>query len=275
MFGQLYSHDELNKYIAIFGSLFNNIVISRDIDGQPNQTLKVPIQYGPREKALARAESDPEQKRPYAELLPRMSFEITNMEYDPQRKKISSNRWAVKRNHDGKRVSFDSMLMPVPYNIDFKLSIQANRAKDAFRIVTNILPNFRPDITVSANIVDELPDYTLDIPIVYKGISHEDTYEGDYQNRRMIVWEIDFTMKAEIYGPVSEAKIIKVAKVNLYADVDGGFNKLPDETIQVQPGLTANGQPTSNAALSVPVYQIDADDNWGYVTIITNPAGTS
>lgn len=275
MFGQLFAHDELNKYIAVFGSLFNNIVISRDIGDQPDQKFKVPIEYGPREKFMARTESDPTLDRPVAELLPRMTFEVTNMDYDSQRKRVSNQRFAVKKTHGDNKVSFSTMFMPVPYNIHFKLRIQTNRAKDGFRIITNILPNFRPDITVAVNIVDEMPDYTLNIPIVYNSISYEDTYEGQFNEIRTIMWELDFTMKAEVYGPVTEAKVIKIAKVNLYADNNGEFGTVPDETIQVQPGLTVDGKPTSNAALSIPVFQIDEDDDWGYVTIITNPSGRS
>lgn len=275
MFGQLYAHDELNKYIAIFGSLFDNIIISRDIGDKPNQKFKVPIEYGPREKFLARTDNDPKLNKPAAELLPRMAFEMTGMEYDASRKRPSNQRWATPKTNGNNKISFDSMFMPVPYNFHFKLRIQANRAMDGFRVITNILPNFRPDITVSASIVDELPDYVLDIPIIYNDISYEDTYEGSFNEIRTIMWELDFTMKAEIYGPVSEAKIIKIAKVNLYADVNGEFSTIPDETIQVQPGLTANGQPTSNAALSIPVFQIDEGSDWGYVTIITNPSGRS
>lgn len=278
MFGQLYAHDELNKYIAIFGSLFNNIIISRDIDGQPTQKLKVPIEYGPREKFLARAKSDPNLDRPMAELLPRMSFEMTGITYDPLRKRPSNQRFVHKKmNVNGtNKVSFDSMFMPVPYNINFKLSIQANRAKDGFRIITNIVPNFRPDITVSANIVDEMPEYLLDIPVIlHSDLDFTDSYEGEYDKNREIIWELNFTMKAEIFGPVSDAKIIKIAKVNLYADNNGTFSDTPDESIQVQPGLTVDGKPTSNAALSIPVYQIDETDDWGYVTIITSPSGNS
>lgn len=274
MFGEMYSHDEFNKYISIFGSLFNNIIISRDDEnGVPQQKIKVPIQYGPREKPMARTDSDPKLDRPYAELLPRMTFEVKDIDYDPTRKRPSSQKWATRKVHDNLKVSFDSMFMPVPYNIDFELSIQANRAKDAFRIVSMILPNFRPDITVSAAIVDDMPDYVLDIPIVLKAKNFEDDYEGDYTKPRKITWTLTFTMKAEIFGPVSEAKIIKIAKVNLYADRDGQFIDTPDETIQIQPGLTPDGQPTSDPSKSIPVFQIDEDDNWGYVTIITTNEG--
>lgn len=269
MFGQPFSHDELQKYIAIFGTLFNNIVIAREIDGAKGQSFKVPVAFGPREKALARTESDPELNRPYSELLPRMAFEITGMKYDGDRKRATTAKWSARRVRGEKRVSYDFMYSPVPYDIDFRLSILANKNSDAFRIVTSILPFFRPDITVTANILPEFPDYELDIPIVYKGISHEDNYEEKFEKRRVIEYKLDFTMKAEIFGPITEAKVIKVAKVNLYADSKGEYHVNPDERIQIQPGLTIDGRPTDVKEESIPVFQIDEDDDYGYVTTIT------
>lgn len=268
MFGQPFSHDELQKYISIFGTLFNNIVIKRDIEGAKGQSFKVPIAFGPREKAMARVESDPELDRPYGELLPRMAFEITGMKYDGDRKRQTSARWSAPKNRNLK-VSYDFMYSPVPYDIDFELSIAANKNSDAFKIVTSILPFFRPDITVTITPLPELPDYVLDLPIIYKGISHSDNYEDQYEKRRVIEYKINFTMKAEFYGPVTEAKIIKIAKVNLYADQNGVYHINPDERVQVQPGLTIDGKPTTNAEESIPVFQIDEDDDYGYVTTVT------
>ena len=37
-----------------------------------------------------------------------------------------------------------------------------------------------------------------------------------------------------------------------------------------QPGLTANGQPTSNASLSIPVSQITVTDDFGFVITKTD-----
>jgi hypothetical protein len=43
-------------------------------------------------------------------------------------------------------------------------------------------------------------------------------------------------------------------------------------TTSVRPGLLANGSPTTNAALSVPVANIASNDNWDFiVTVNTNP----
>ena len=86
-----------------------------------------------------------------------------------------------------------------------------------------------------------------------------------------MVWNLDFVLKGYFYGPVKTSKVIKYTDANLY--VPKNIDELvgiPDvAAIYNQPGLTANGQPTSNASLSIPVNQILANSNYGYVTTIT------
>jgi hypothetical protein len=39
--------------------------------------------------------------------------------------------------------------------------------------------------------------------------------------------------------------------------------------VSVRPGLLANGNPTSNASLSLPADQISASDDYGFITEFT------
>jgi hypothetical protein len=266
MFGHTFSHDELAKYIAIFGTLFNDIRITRDdVNGKTLQSFKVPIGFGPREKFLARTEGDENLDRGYAELLPRMAFEITGMQYDGSRKMATTQSWNHKTAREGSRSSYIKAYMPVPYNLSIRLSILANRSLDATRIVEQIIPYFTPDWTVTAKIVDELPDLLMDIPIVLTSTSYQDDYEGGFNDRRVLTWNLDFTMRVSFFGPISESKLIKVVKVNFYADKDGKFDDNPSEMVKITPGLTANGEPTTRGANSIPVWKIEETDNYGYV----------
>ena len=52
-----------------------------------------------------------------------------------------------------------------------------------------------------------------DIAIVLNNINYEDDWDGDFLNRRTIVWTLSFTAKSYIYGPYSQADIIKKAIV--------------------------------------------------------------
>ena len=266
MFSQFY-HGLIRKYVIIFGTLFNNIKINRqNSDGKIVQSMKVPLSYGPKEKFLARLEGDPNLNRPFAEILPRMAFEISSINYAPDRK-LNTITKHVKQNANTQQLSY--AYQSVPYDIGFTLYIMVKNADDGTRIVEQILPYFTPDWTVSAQILPSL-DMTLDIPIVFQNIIMQDTYEGDFNNRRAIVWSLDFVLKGHLFGPVKKSGIIKIANTNFYIPSTNtaaqgiGVSEVR-ERITITPGLTANGEPTSNAELSIDISQITANSNYGYI----------
>ena len=51
-----------------------------------------------------------------------------------------------------------------------------------------------------------------DIPIILNSVSYEDSYRGDYGERRAIIYTLGFTSKFYLYGPVTSAKIIKTVQ---------------------------------------------------------------
>jgi len=259
------------KYVVIFGTLFNNIKIERrNSSGGLEQTFKVPIAYGPREKFLARIEENPDANSLTAIKLPRMAFQIDSIRYAPNRKLQTTNKILSKKNLNGVNV-YDKVYNPVPYDIGFKLEIMAKTMEDGLRIVEQILPYFTPEWTVSAKLLGNDFDNVTDIPLILDDVRIEDTYAADFIARRVLVFTLTFTMKSYFYGPVTESKIIKLATVNLYADTTANSGIV---TTAVRPGLTADGEPTSNVALSVALSQIDEDDNYGFIiTTVDNNNG--
>jgi len=263
MFGNDFYHAQLRKFIVVFGTLFNDIVVSRtDSDGGEDQRIRVPISYGPRERWLARVEEDPNALPSQNLTMPRIAFVMRSMNYAPVRKLPSTIRIAAESTADDNQ--YDGVYVPVPYNLDFEVSILANRSEDALRIVEQIVPFFTPDWTVTVKILDEMPDIATDCPVELVSISNEDTYDQGFEKRRMVIWQLAFTMKVQLYGPVRERKIIKIAETNFYANTDVG-NTLPSSTVTIRPGLTANGEPTTVLAESVSIDLIDEDDDWGYI----------
>jgi len=267
MFSQFY-HGSLRKYVVMFGTLFNEIYINRiNSNNETVQSMKVPLSYGPKEKFLARLEGDPAFNRP-AMVLPRMAFEITSISYASDRKLNTLNR-SVKVN-SANTASLAYQYQSVPYDIGFTLYIMVKNVDDGTRIVEQILPYFTPEWTITANLIPQL-GLNVDIPIVLKTIGSQDTYEGDFMNRRAIVWTLDFAMKAYLFGPVKKGSIIKTVNTNIYVakteniDDSVGVTDIASR-ITVRPGLLANGSPTSNASLSVDISQIDASENYGFIT---------
>jgi hypothetical protein len=119
-------------------------------------------------------------------------------------------------------------------------------AEDGTQILEQILPFFTPEWTNSVKLVEDL-DIILDVPLVLISVSSEDTYDGDFETRRALIWTLDFTMKCYLFGPVKNKKIIKLANTNFY--VDGfdsviGTSNTVQERVTIQPGLI----PTANLA---------------------------
>lgn len=261
----------IRKYIILFGTLFNNIYISKtDKNGNTTSIQRVPITYGPKDKMLIRVAQDPAIDRPTAVYpLPMMAFEMTGFDYDGSRKLQTINRIA---NVDPDNKSKNKyQYMPVPYNIGFQLNILVKNAEDGNKIVEQILPYFTPDWTTSVHLIPEM-NVTMDIPVILNRVQLDDVYEGDFKERRSMVWTLDFTLKGYLYGPAKTTNVIKFANTEFFVVRDletASANNPVVSYIQVQPGLTANGQPTSNAALSIPVADIIATDDFGYVTTIT------
>jgi hypothetical protein len=250
------------KYVVIFGTLFNNIKIERVNDeGVLEQTFKIPIAYGPREKFLARIEDNPEASALTAIKLPRMAFEISSISYAPERKLQTINKVASRKNVNGVNV-YSKVFNPAPYNIGFRLDIMTKTMEDGLRIVEQILPYFTPEWTVSAKLLGEDFDTVTDIPLVLDSVEIDDSYAADFITRRVLVFSLSFTMKCYFYGPVTESKLIKIVDVRLYPDTTANNGVV---TTLTRPGLTASGEPTSNVELSVALSQIDEDDNSGFI----------
>jgi len=278
MFGHTFYHETIRKYIILFGTLFNDIYIQRNNNSGTNiQTFKIPISYAPRDKILSRLDTDPNLNRQVAVTLPRMSFEMSAMTYDPDRKlnTIQKNVALVKRS-DGnenaeERSNLKSTYNPVPYTMNFSLFIYVKNAEDGTKILEQILPFFTPDWTATVNLLPEM-DFTYDIPTVLNSVSTEDIYEGDFTTRRALIHTLEFTMKGYVFGPVSKSGVITLANTNFFIDdrdaTPGSSNTIV-ETIDTKPGLLANGSPTSNATLTISRDQIDANDNFGYVHSLT------
>ena len=111
-------NETTRRYVALFGTLFNQLKIERrDNAGTLIQDMIVPLSYAPFQKVLARVNSDPDllNSRKTAIQLPRMSFEITSLNYDPTRKVGSTQKMRknAKAESDSSR-SF--MYSSVPYN---------------------------------------------------------------------------------------------------------------------------------------------------------------
>jgi hypothetical protein len=262
MFGNSFYNETTRRYVAIFGTLFNDIQISRkDNDKTEQQRFTVPISYGPSQKFLAKIKQDPKFDSP-AIALPRMSFEIVGMAYDSTRKLNTNVGDNTQSAEDAKL--FRKQFVPAPYNIEFEMSIMAKYSEDGLKIIEQILPYFKPQWTVSVKLVDDLALH-WDIPIELNSINVSEEYEGTFEERRVVMWTLNFTMRGYYLGPSVNKKVIKFANTSVYGSLTANTAL---EKVTAQPGLTANGEPTTDVLESIDYQSINFDDEWAYIVNI-------
>ena len=270
MFGSQYYHGTIRKYVIAFGNLFNDIYVQRlDSNGTRIQTLAVPLAYGPKEKWLVRLAQDPNLDQDVAITLPRMGFEIQSMAYAPQRKLSSTLKNVKLKTSDLDRV--DTQYVPVPYDIIMLLSVFVRNADDGAQIIEQIIPYFRPEFETNVRLIPGM-DVVADTPVVLQDVAIEDTYEGDFDTRRALIYNLTFSMKAYFYGPVSHSGIIKRAITDIHLDTPA--DTPVGERITVTPAQYANGaplySPSANASLSVNINTISANSDYGFAVNINS-----
>ena len=146
--------------------------------------------------------ADPTNKRVQI-TLPRISFEINSIEYDGTRKVAPTQKVTVVSTTDKSKTSF----MPVPYNIGFELAIISKNQEDGLEILEQILCNFQPSYNLPMKLVPDLNE-TKDVPVILNSVGYEDDYEGNFAQRRAIIYTLTFTAKTYVYGPISESLLL-------------------------------------------------------------------
>ena len=216
MLGTYHYHEIIRKTIIAFGTLFNDIHIKHKDETKVISDMRVPLAYGPTQKFLARLEQQADLNKPIQITLPRMSFEMTSIDYDATRKTGVTQTFRAVDGNTMKKV-----FMPVPYNIGFELSILCKLNDDALQIVEQILPNFQPAFNLTVDLVESIGE-KRDIPIVLNSVAFQDDYEGDFSTRRAWIYRLQFTAKTYLFGPIADNPegLIRKVIVDNYADTD-------------------------------------------------------
>jgi len=244
MLGNTFYHETMRKCVVGFGTLFNDIHITRkDSSGNIIQSMKVPLAYGAKQKFLTRLTEDPSLTKSVAITLPRIGFEIGQIAYDSTRK-LNKVQKVKKAGTAGNKV--DTQYMPVPYNIDFELYCMSKNSDDALQIVEQILPYFQPDYTITINDIVQMSS-KRDVPIILTGVAYEDNYAGEWIERRAIIYTMSFTAKCYLYGPVITGQVVTRVQADQYTDAASAAPKREQRLVTT---------PTPAGA--------DMDDNFGF-----------
>lgn len=234
----------IRKYAGAFGRLFANIKLQRE-DGS---RVLVPLNYGPKRKWYVRA-TQTDQTNQYtghavALTLPRMSFEMNGMFYDPARKQSPLNQVRGK-DPDADRLIRQFQAQPWTYT--YEVAIITKNTDDGLRIVEQIVPFFDPQLTITVNEIPQL-GISRDVPIIFNDISQDYDYEGTFDQRQTLMWTLNFSLMGYMYKPITDAHLIK--KVNAYIHNKDPNYRIETQTTAVNPedanewDVDSNGEPT-------------------------------
>lgn len=201
---KIFYHRIIRKLVVGFGNLFNDITLVRyNPDLSESERFLVPIAYASKEKYVMRLEEDFNLDKKVQMTLPRISFEMTGFAYDASRKH-NTNIKNFAQTPNG----IVSQYNPVPYNFDFSIYIYVRNIEDGTQIIEHILPYFTPDYTIKLNMIPEM-GIVKEVPVILNSTTQDIQYEGNRDSDpRLIIWTLNFTVKAFIFGATSTANVI-------------------------------------------------------------------
>ena len=103
----------------------------------------------------------------------------------------------------------------VPYTLSLQLAIASKTTEDGLKVIEQILPFFTPEFTVTIRDVVK-----HDMPVLLSSVTQDDNWEGDFTERRFIIWSLDFEVKSYLYGPSKDSNVITKTITQIYANND-------------------------------------------------------
>lgn len=234
----------IRKYVGIFGSCFNDMIIQRtnQVTDVVTQVINVPIQYAEHEKMLTRVLADPAIERKDSVLLPRMSFFMDGFTYAADRKITSNQKYVILQ-----QAGVATQFAEVPWDFHFTLWIYVKNNEDATKILEQIVPFFSPTYTVRATLIpDRAP---VDIPITLKEIAHADTQDENFKDRDIMIWELHFTLKAAFYCPIHKAPLIDETIINFYEGEGPGFPTVNNHAFGISSNINVPNEVITDSAI--------------------------
>jgi len=236
MFENHFYNESTRRMVSVFGSIFNDMeVVKKNAAGKVLTKIKVPLGYAPRTKVLARLNeqtSDPK----LAIKLPRLSFEISSMDYDANAR-VSKHKNYTKV-ITGDTLQLNKLGAPAVYKVGFELNIMAATQDEALQLLEQILPMFQPEYTVTIKDIPSM-DIKTDTPIVLTSVALNDDYEGDLVTRRAIIYTLAFETRIRYYRGLGKSKQILQTEVDFSENVDPTTHKF--ETLAIDGRTTSDG----------------------------------
>lgn len=213
-------HGTTKKLITVFAEMFREI----EIKTADNRTIKVPIHYSDKSKFIEILTKQPDPQDFQQDVaMPVMGFELESLNFATERNTNVLTKMKKPSNTDGTR---DFIYNRVPYDLHFNLFVAVNRTEDGFRIIEQILPYFAPELTVTINDSDLFGSET-NITTNIQSVSWTKEYEGTFDDKMILTWELQFQMKAYMYSDTRRLQHIQRIMLDITdLDIDTKYETL-------------------------------------------------
>jgi len=142
------------------------------------------------------------------------------------------------------------------------------------------LPYFGPTWQATLNLNPDL-NLKYDVPITLESVEQTDTYEGTFQERRAIIWTLNFTMKTWFFGPTYSANTGIIKNIDINSNIPSFGISIGDANanntdavvrLNIYPGQDANGVAINTSS---PLYTYRLQNSTGTFNITEKVFETS
>lgn len=214
-------HHTIWKHVAAFVDMFNDMEVYV-YDAARKNVLgmkKVPVIIGPKEKVisvLTVVEGTP--KPEVDNQFPKMSILWQGLTWDQGRQtgtKQKRNLGVEYRNDDGELSTKYTDLQTIPYFLEFQVTLWTSYLDESVQLLENILPFFHPDIHVS--LYERITGQERKSQVKLQNVTANFVYELNEPDRRIIQFDLDFTMECQLYRPIEIDGVIEQAYIGIAA----------------------------------------------------------
>lgn len=235
--------------VLAFADLFNDMSV-RVFDKKTGEIIgvkPVPCTLNPKEKivSILKASNVNDVDPQVDNYLPRISINMAGMEWDQERQRGKHEKRLLNVEYDdnGKSKSMQIDINPVPYKLNFEVVVWSKYLTDGMQIIENILPSFAPELHISYKERNFGIEHKAKVTL--EGITQNHVYEYGENERRVLQWNLSFSMESVLWKPMELAKditcaIISIAnvpckkvpfegsKINVYEPEHVGYSSIAD-----------------------------------------------
>jgi len=210
------------KYVVAFSHIFSDIhVVRTDSGGLDVKDITVPVTYAGKRKMYQVLQRNSTINGKVSTVLPRISFLITGLTPDPQRKCNPTNQISISSD----ATTEEFMYNPVPYNFNIDLVVWAKNMDDLLQVIEQSATFFNPHYTLTVNEIEEL-NIQRNITVTLNSTDLEIDGEYDEESERTLMATMNFTLKGFLYKPITESAIIALINAKLVDEDDNAISNI-------------------------------------------------